>query len=158
MIIEGKTYTPAPEGLHNAVCVDVVDLGLKDTEWGKKHKCRLVWEIEATRNDGKRFLIMKEYGVSLNEKATLRKDIQSWRGKPLTSDELRKFDLESLIGRGCQLVVTHSESDGKTYANAQNVMKPGTNVLTPSGSYTRKKDRKDEQQPAVATVGESDSY
>ena len=40
---ELSTFTPAPEGLHQAVCCDVVDLGLKNTPWGDKHKIRIVW-------------------------------------------------------------------------------------------------------------------
>jgi len=41
-----KEWTQAPEGLWPAVCVDVVELGLVETAWGKKEKVRLVWQIE----------------------------------------------------------------------------------------------------------------
>ena len=28
-------FKPHPEGIHPALCVDVMDLGLVETEWGK---------------------------------------------------------------------------------------------------------------------------
>ena len=42
-VIEAKAFTPAPEGLWNAVCVDVIDKGMVDGQYGQKHKCRLLW-------------------------------------------------------------------------------------------------------------------
>ena len=87
LIAERKTFTPAPEGLWNAICVDCVDLGNVTTEFqGKKsvsHKCRLVWEIDVLMVDGKRFLVGKQYMVSLHAKSVLYKDLVSWRGKTL---------------------------------------------------------------------------
>jgi hypothetical protein len=42
-----KAFTPAPEGLHQAVCVDVVDLGLAEGPWGAKPTVELRWELLA---------------------------------------------------------------------------------------------------------------
>ena len=57
--------------------------------------------------------------ASLSEKSALRQFIVSWRGRPLTSNELDAgFDLEKLIGANCQLQIIHQLGrDGKTYAN-----------------------------------------
>ena len=34
-------FTPCPEGLHQAVCVDVEDCGVCETPYGPKHKVQL---------------------------------------------------------------------------------------------------------------------
>lgn len=125
---EGTSFTPAPEGVHHAVCVDVVDLGNVEVEWqGKKklqHKVNVVWQISETRDDDTRFRLFKRYTLSLSDKANLRKDLESWRGRAFTEDELRGFDVEKLIGANCLLNVVHRKSnDGtKTYANVVSIM------------------------------------
>jgi len=123
----GKSFTPAPAGVHQAVCCDVVDLGLVEVEWqGQKNTkpmVRLVWQIaESEPETGKPYLIAKRYGASLHKKATLRKDLQSWRGRPFTEAELKEFDLDNVIGAGALLNVVHNVKDGTTYANIEAIM------------------------------------
>jgi hypothetical protein len=149
MIIKGSEFTPAPEGVHNAVCVDVVDLGMVENMWGKKHQLKVVWEIEAQMEDGRRFIVQKRYSASLHEKSTLSKDLKSWRGRAFTADELKGFDMEKVVGVACQLVVIHNEKEGAIYANIQSILKAGPTRLTPSGSYKRVKDRPADQRGAT---------
>jgi len=66
--------------------------------------------------------ISKEYTLSLSEKANLRKDLQAWRGKAFTEEELAGFDMQNVLGKGCQLQVIHTESNGKTYSNIASIM------------------------------------
>jgi len=40
-----------------------------------------------------------EFTATLGEKSNLRAFIESWRGKPFTKEELRSFDIASLIGQ-----------------------------------------------------------
>lgn len=138
-------YTPAPEGLHPAVCCDVVDLGLVDTPWGQKHQVELRWELDFECDEtGKRYVCRKRYTNSLSEKANLRKDLQVWRGQPFTAEELRGFDLERLIGVSCQVQVMHRlTDDGKTYANVVAVIALGKGMakMHVSEDYVREKDR-----------------
>ena len=129
---DSKTFTPAPEGVHHAVCCDVIDLGLMDTGFKDEktgqpkiqHKINVVWQIGELRDDGKRFQLYKRYTLSLGDKAILRHDLESWRGKAFTFDELAGFDVEKLIGANCLVNVQHRKSkDGtKTYANVVAVM------------------------------------
>ena len=132
--VGGGDFTPVPEGTHLAICNMVVDLGLQDTTFqGKptvKHQCFVRWElpherIEWTDKDGTPkngpMSIGKTYTLSLSEKANLRKDLQAWRGKAFTPDELEGFDVFKLLGVGCQVTVVHAVKDGKTYANVQNL-------------------------------------
>lgn len=139
-----STYTPAPEGLHNACCVDVVDLGIVQGTYGPKHKVRLVWQLDLVDEDrGRRFDVARVYTLSLHERAALRKDLESWRGRKFTDLELDGFDLERLISVPAQVQVTHDlGDDGTLYANVSTVIPPakGAPKLVPQ-DYVRAKDR-----------------
>ena len=39
-------FSPAPEGLWPAVCVDVVDLGIVQTPFGPQEKIQIRWQLE----------------------------------------------------------------------------------------------------------------
>lgn len=149
-----KDFTPAPEGAHQAVCVDVVDLGVLETEWGPKHKVDVRWQISESMEDGKPFLVTKRYTASLNEKATLRHDLESWRGKAFTETELMKFDLDTLIGANCLLNIIHkagTKNPGKVFARVATVtpLIRGMAKIAPR-DYVREKDRTDTPTPEEA--------
>ncbi len=141
---EPKKHFPlAAEGLHPAVCCDVVDLGLKDTQWGSKQKVQLRWQTSARDDSGRRFMIVKRYTLTLHEKSELRRAIEGWQGKKLTEAELGGFDVESLLDQTCQLVVTHTKgSDGRTYALVQAIVPPSNGARNLAvEDYTRVIDR-----------------
>ena len=146
----GSDFIPCPAGLHHAVCVDVIDLGKIKVSYGGKepkeqHKIRLIWQTdEPIPETGKPYIVQKRYTLSLGEKATLRKDLESWRSKPLSAEELAGFDVEVLIGVNCQISVMHDTRDGSTYANVTSVVPPpkGTYKIGPR-DYVRVKDRTD---------------
>ena len=144
------TYTPAPEGVHDAVCCDVADLGIVETTWQgetkQQHKVRIVWQLAAKMEDGRPFSIGRRYGLTLHEKSSLFKDLKTWFGKAPPDN----FDLEKLIGQNCQIVVTHNERDGTTYANVQSVLKAGKAKLKVDPDFVRFKDR--EPKPAMAVA------
>lgn len=122
---ESKNYTPAPEGTHQAVCVDVIDLGMKDNLFKpgtQQHKIDVAWQINELRDDNKRFVVYKRYTLSLNEKANLRKDLESWRGKLFSRDEEMGFDVETVIGVNCLVNVQHKVGKDRTFANVVSVM------------------------------------
>lgn len=122
-----SNYNPAPAGTHAAVCVDVVDLGVLEVNFGgkakKQHKINIVWQIDELREDDKPYQVRKRYTLSLHEKSGLRKDLESWRGRPFTSAELEGFDVETVLSAPCMLNVIHNVKDGSTYANVTAVMK-----------------------------------
>ena len=128
---DSRTFTPAPAGVHQAVCVDVIDKGMIESQFvdertgAKKvqHKIDIAWQLaNERRDDNKRFIVYKRYTLSLNEKATLRKDRESWRGRAFTRDEERGFDVESVIGVNGLVNVQHNTKGDKTYANVASVM------------------------------------
>ena len=119
------TFATAPEGLQQAICCDVEDLGEQQTRFGPKHQVRLWWQSE-NRNDengNKRFLLFKTYTASLNEKARLRGDLEAWRGKKFTNAEIEGFDLEKLLNANCQLqIVQNLADDGSLYSQIQAIV------------------------------------
>jgi hypothetical protein len=142
----GGDFVLCPAGSHLAVCVDVVDLGMVETTWeGQKksqHKVRLVWQIAERTADDKPFQAQRRYTLSLDDRAALRKDLESWRGRPFSEQELLGFDLEALVGIGCMISVVHQSRDGKTYDNVSGVMKLPKGVKAPAiEAYSRVKDR-----------------
>lgn len=107
-----------PEGTHLARCYLMVDVGLQETVYGDKEKVVLGWEIpEVQMDDGRPMIIYSTYTNSMHEKSNLRRDIENWRGKKLTDDESRAFDLRNVLGHPCQLSIVHNENNSRTYAN-----------------------------------------
>ena len=118
-----------PAGSFLAKLYRIIDIGTQTTEWmGKKKMQRKIitmFELHGEDNDGqplqtaegKPLIVSKRYTLSLDEKATLRKDLEAWRGKAFTQEELDGFNLEVLLGKCCMVSITHSTYDGKEYAN-----------------------------------------
>lgn len=129
----GGDFKKVEQGTHLAVCNMVVDLGNQlSTYKGEdkiQHKIYIRWEIPAERLeyevDGQKkegpMAIGKMYTASLSEKANLRKDLEGWRNKAFTQEELQGFDIENILGSCCQIIVTHKDSNGNTYANVTGV-------------------------------------
>ena len=133
----GGDFKPHPEGIHPAVCVDVIDLGLVESEWqGQRrlvNKVRLVFETEQRNEDGRNCIITKTFTASLHPKAKLAEFLGKWRGRPVVPGE--SIDLSKLIGANCTLVISHQQNMvGRTYASIDAVCKP-TKRLVASGSY-----------------------
>jgi hypothetical protein len=139
--------------------VDVIDLGMGTNNFTGKlaHKMRLVWETEATTGEvddaGQpiHYTVGQRFTVSLHEKSNLLPFINKWRGKALTAEEVRKFDLEErLIGASCRIMVSQSadlKNPDKVWANVDMALPPKKKVEA-SGMYTRKKDREGYVPPA----------
>ncbi len=141
-----ERFATAPAGTFVAICVDEIDQGMVANRFDAdkpRHMVRLVWQIDEKQDDGTPYHITKDYTASLHEKAKLRKDLEAWRGKEFTFDELVGFDLENLIGKSCMLSIVHNTgSKGGTFSNVGGVMKlpKGMEPLTSNG-YIRVKDR-----------------
>jgi hypothetical protein len=67
-------------------------------------------------------MVSKTYTLSLGERANLRKDLESWRGRIFTPEELKGFDIQNLIGANCMIQVIHKTKDGKTFANISAIL------------------------------------
>jgi hypothetical protein len=107
----GGDFPKLEPGIYHGTCYSIIDLGESDQEYkgvvSKKKRVHLGFEIteavDPSNNtvmmeDGRPFGAFKTYTASLFEAATLRKDLESWRGKSFTEEELAGFDMDNLIG------------------------------------------------------------
>ena len=131
----GTSFAPVAAGVHQAVCYLVCDLGTHDDEYQGRHKDRhevvIGWEIPGERitveRDGQNVdlprAISNRYTLSLGGKANLRRDLEAWRGKEFTAEELAGFDLATVVGANCLLQVVHkAKQDGSTRAAISSIM------------------------------------
>lgn len=159
--IKGKKaqqFPVPPEGLYQAVCVDVWDIWSEKDNFNEgkiKDVTRIVWEINKVCKEeplvGKPYQVSQKYTASMHPKANLRRDVESWRGKAMTDDEAMEFELEVLLEKNCQLQVVHNiGSNGITYANVKAVvpLAKGMVKMRPSPDFVRKKDRDKEARRA----------
>jgi hypothetical protein len=77
--------------------------------------------LEFREDDGtitrKPRMISKRYNLSFNEKAKLRIDLESLRGRPFTKEEADSFQLEKLLGVTGNLNVMHKPGQDKVFAD-----------------------------------------
>jgi hypothetical protein len=115
----GGDFKTAPAGTHMARCIRLIDIGTQHGEYQGKPTVRkqlvVVWELpNELMDDGKPFITSKFYTASLGEKATLRKDLESWRGRAFSDEELAGFDLRTILGKPCMLSLIEKEQSTKT--------------------------------------------
>ena len=131
---KGGNFERCPSGMHLARCYRIIDLGTQKSEYMGQtkylHKVMLGWEIHGMNDDGtpikmqdgRPFAIFKNYTLSWSEKANIRLDLQSWRGRPFSQEEMRKFDLKNVLGAWCMLnVIERPGQDNKIYTNVAGV-------------------------------------
>ena len=150
-----RKYSVADEGLHEAVCVDVIDLGILESAFGPAHKVELRFVVDQQDDEGKAILVTARYRASLHEKAKLRQHLELWRGRKFTVDELKRFDLEAVLHKPCQLQIVHNiTDDGSVWANVAAIItanKKSAGVPVPK-DYTRVKDRPSARQMGNGTA------
>lgn len=127
----GREFKKVPEGVHVAVCNALVDCGVQPGgKFKPRHQVYIRWEVPSERvefeKDGQHhegpMQIGKFYTLSLAEKASLRRDLENWRGRAFTREELDGFDLEKVLGTACQICVSHNAQGQEVYANVTGVM------------------------------------
>lgn len=136
----GSGITPVEAGTYPARCCGVVDLGLQRTEWQgqvkEQEKVLLMFELPTERvtveGEDKPRWLSQRLTVSLHEKSVMRKTLDAWRGKPMTADELKGFNIGSLLNAPCMLNVVNKEgSNGNVYANIGGIGKPMKGIPIP---------------------------
>ncbi|GAB6048458.1 hypothetical protein JCM19379_22870 [Methyloparacoccus murrellii] len=124
----GGSFELPPAGVHVARCYRLIDLGTQTSNWQGKEtrqpKISLAWELlgDERTSDGRPFSITRRLTASLGEKATLRALLKSWRGRDFTAEELKRFDLKTVVGVYGLANVVHETRDGNTYANLASLM------------------------------------
>jgi hypothetical protein len=127
----GTDYEQHPSGVFPARCIRIIDLGTQDESFeGKAKKLRkLVFFFETsellTEGDfaGQPFMLNREFTASLGEKATLRKSLESWRGRKFTEQEVAGFDINAVLGKPLMLnVVEYKRQNGKSGTKIDSMM------------------------------------
>lgn len=129
----GSNYEPIPAGTYVARCYSMIHMGtVKESYMGEEkfvNKVRLTFELPTElkvfkeENGEQPQVISKEFTLSLGEKSNLRAFLNSWRGKALTEEECKSFDIAVLAGKACTLSIIHKTSkvSGKTYAEIASI-------------------------------------
>ncbi len=129
---EFKSTPIPPAGSFGAVLVALVDLGThserfrnKDQKTGKVketvkdvRELLIVWELPEEKVEGFKdlnHLVFKRYSVTFSEKSGLRIMMETWRSKKYQPNE--DIDPAVLLGKSCQVNVTHRQDGDRTYAN-----------------------------------------
>lgn len=120
-VIKQKEYELMDEGLHNVVISRIEDLGKVDTQHGVKEMARIFFKaLDQKAKDGGDVESFMRVNCVLGAKSTLRKAIL----QPLGLTPGKEFDLNSLVGTKCQVLIQHNTiEDGRTFANIASVLK-----------------------------------
>ena len=166
---EKKEYELAPEGMINAVCVDVIDvgqaMGLEPDKFGRylvtpkdpthkaKARVRIVFELEPKMEDGRPFTTHLEVPCSFykpapgqnGQIAKLRDQLENW-GIKLPADigePGTSLDLAALLlGQQATLRIKHNpDKIGRMWANIS-AINPSSAVVEPSGEWDTDSARK----------------
>lgn len=138
----GGDFKQAPTGTHIARCFKLVDLGTQHGEYQGQPNVRnqvlVSWELPNEKmEDGKPFTVSHFYTNSLNEKATLRAHLESWRGRQFTEAEAKKFDLMQILGKACMLTIVANERGKSKVASVSALPKglPAPSQVNPSSAF-----------------------
>ena len=130
---ERKQFQIAPAGTHLARLYRIIDLGTQMRDYEGKvtmsRKAKFFWELHGEdaagkpllTTEGKPLIQSKEYTLSLGEKANLRRDLEAWRGKAFSEDELKGFDIKMVLGQFCMINISHRDKGDVTYADLKGV-------------------------------------
>jgi hypothetical protein len=128
--VAGKSskFKPVPDGVHLARCYSIVDLGHQKSDYKGKitnlKKLLIQFEVHGEDDEGnplhtekgEPMSISKTFTNSINEKANLRRDLESWRGKHFTQEELLGFTVKSVLGVWAMIsVIKTAGENGKEY-------------------------------------------
>ena len=165
----------APEGMINAVCVDVIDvgqaMGVKPDEFGRyivpvtnpsftaKPRCKFVFELETKMDDGRPFTQYIDLPASFykpepgqtGQTAKMRDQLDNWGIK--LPDDLSSVDLIAmLLGKQATLRIIHEldkGGSGRMWANISTI-NPSNKVVEPSGQWDADAARKRIKDKALA--------
>lgn len=129
-------FVKVEPGTYVARCYSMIEIGTIETEFNgekkKAHQVNITWELPEElavfkeENGPEPFVVSKTYNLSMHEKSTLRKDLESWRGQGFTEEEAKHFDITKLLGKPCILSIIHEPSKtdpNKNYVRISSISK-----------------------------------
>lgn len=131
---KGGNFKLVPAGMHLARCYRIIDLGTQISDWNGKinhlNKVMLQFEVHGEDDEGnpmktdkgEPMSISKTYTLSLGDKANMRRDFTTWRGKEFTEEEKKGFSLKNVVGVWAMLTIVKSTgADGREHANIEGI-------------------------------------
>lgn len=119
---------PVPAGTYPARLSAWTDLGTHLNRWPgqaeakKQRRVLLTWTLTLPNKDQRR--VSREFTLSLNERAGLRKFLEAWAGRPMTAEDLQDFHPLKALEKPCLLAVTQKRgADGRCWPVVQAAMK-----------------------------------
>ena len=115
----GTAFAQIDAGTYPARCYGVVLIGTAYDEMYKKVQTTVMLQFEfpsetidapESEYHGQPYGLSKFYTLSLHEKSNLRADLERWRNKPFTQEELNGFDLKNVIGVPCMASVIKKDN------------------------------------------------
>lgn len=136
---EGGNFEQTPAGTFTARCYRFIDLGSHEQKYqgeskGLKRLIMIGFELPTElMSDGRPFSVHKRFTWSTHEKATMRKDLESWRGARFNDADFGEggFDTRNLLGVPATITVVHSEHDGSSYSNIGGIGKAMKGITIP---------------------------
>lgn len=129
---EKRTIHLPPAGAQQAVCYAVWDIGKQKGEYNNHPTAiaKLIFGFELNKkidsNDAlndKRHTITHWVTNSLGDKANLRKMLEAWLGRNLSTKELDDgFETKTMIGKNCFLNVALEDKKGEPRAVVKGIM------------------------------------
>lgn len=131
-----QDYKPAPSGTHVARCVQLIDLGNQYSKfYGKTaYKVLLGFELpnQVQEHNGEPYIVWKRYTLLLSKRAALRKHLEAWRNRAFSEEELKSFDLATVVGVPCMVAIVHTTGDDDTvFANIDGVFAVPDGTVVP---------------------------
>ncbi len=142
----GGNFKQVPAGSYAAICNMVAHVGLQKSSYLGKEKLkrqvyvrfqipseRIEWMTKEGQKQEGPMVIGKTYTESLSEKANLRKELEGWRGRVFTPDELKGFELFDVLGKPVMLSIIHDTwEDGSIHAMIASLSKMPKGMPAPT--------------------------
>ena len=146
-----KDFEPLPEGMYDAVCVEVVPPTIrKDFHGNPQAQVRFVYASSELKSDGTQHTVSTRWlPIKTHPKSNMGKLLRSWLDTDFPSaDDLANgtFRMKAeLEGRAAKLMVEHEkDDDGNTWVRIMKVkVNLAAEAVVPDGSYTRTTERED---------------
>ena len=134
---DGKERELHPEGDHDALLYQLVELGTQPNNYGPdKRRLSIGWELpglapfETDEGVKKPKCFWQGYnlpeeGRGLHPKSNLRKMLTKWRSREFSTEEMEGFELKTILGKACIIRIEHEVNDntGKLYQKLMSVRK-----------------------------------
>ena len=124
----GGGFAPHSEGQFAMVCTDIVNLGVNVEQFPGQEpretaKVALVFASGERHPDESLILVTTEMTISANEKANLRKFLESWRGKSYTQAQADEgLPISKLHGKAALISIEHvTTRKGRLFAKISSI-------------------------------------